>query len=1118
MKRFLPATFSVFILTLSMQSALAQSNPTINSVSKKSYNGSDISCTGIADAELTVNASGGTGSLQYSVDGGAHYQSGKVFSGLEGGQTYAIFVKDSKGKVSGGNWTYVSNVNAVRISSVYTVSSYGNNDQVTCFGATDGSFGISANGGTGTILYSVDNGITYQASHTPGDLAAGTYSVKVKDQNGCMASSSYTLHGPDAVTAQITQTNISCAQPTGSIVISPAGGAGSGFNYSLDGGQTIWGSTINGLSAGTHQLLVKDYRGCSATLPVTITASSFTATISGNATTCLGTSGNFVIGIAPGNGTQFTAVYKDQKGKSTTVKNLAAGDNTVSTIAITENMTYTLVSVKSNSGTCTATVSGSASISALQAGQWLGINSNWNDGVNWSCGSMPTLSSDVTIPVTHNNPIISRGTAKAHNITVSKGASLTLEDTLQLAGTISGAGKSDASDGVIEFDGTAIQTISGSQFVNNTLNNLVIHTQAGLNLSAATGDTLNVTGMILFRASHAVLYTNNNLTLKSTASATAGVGDLTNGGQFSDNSISGNVTVERFVNTGALPGQHSKAWVMVSTPTQGQTIKQSWMENGDKTSTGYGVQITGNGTGLDAVSPSPSLKYYDDKTNAWVAVTNTGDPLYNDKGYMLFVRGDRSISGTQTSNTTTLRSTGVLLTGSQPSLSVKAGKFQSVGNPYAADVDIRKISTKGLNPDIIIWDATLTIGSAYGLGAYQTLYKKGSNYVNLLPSAVYGPAGTVNNYIKSGQAFFVQAYQADGTITFTEQAKSSAAGAGIAMRGQGEDPETSLGVHLLGVNADGSTFMADGAFQEFGSDYSTGIDDQDTRKFANSSENLSVRTAGKDLVIERRDLPAVTDTVFYNISGMQNHGYRLEFDAEGLPAGNLQAYLEDSYTKTAVPLNPAGITPVDFTVTADAASRAVNRFRVVFRQMAGTLPVTLVSLTASKVNDQVRVEWKVENQSDMKSYSVERSVDGINFKKVADIQANQMDAATYRWEDQQPADGINYYRIVSVDVSGRETHSPVVSVAAGFTAPSISVYPNPAVNAHVNIQFAGQKPGIYYLALYNPLGQVVVTKTIDHREGNGTETLDWSKASARGIYTLTITTAQAEPQSVKIKY
>ena len=89
--------------------------------------------------------------------------------------------------------------------------------------------------------------------------------------------------------------------------------------------------------------------------------------------------------------------------------------------------------------------------------------------------------------------------------------------------------------------------------------------------------------------------------------------------------------------------------------------------------------------------------------------------------------------------------------GNTTPINVKAGKFQSVGNPYAAEVDIRKIHSTGIVTDIIIWDPTLTIGSQFGLGAYQTLYKNGTNYVNLFPSAAYGPAGTVNNNIKSGQ-------------------------------------------------------------------------------------------------------------------------------------------------------------------------------------------------------------------------------------------------------------------------------------------------------------------------------------------------------------------------------
>src|SRR6185312_984925 len=189
----------------------------------------------------------------------------------------------------------------------------------------------------------------------------------------------------------------------------------------------------------------------------------------------------------------------------------------------------------------------------------------------------------VVIPTAGNQPQIISGVATVNNISIDKNASLIVNGTLQIAGSISNSGTLDARNGTIEFNGATTQTVSGSSFLNKTINNLKISNAKGLNLSATANDTLNLTGFLSFTVSNATFNTNDNLTLKSTAAGTAAVGDLTNNGSLHGNSINGNVIVERFINIGSFAGQHNKAWVMVSTPTQGKSIKETWMENGDKT-------------------------------------------------------------------------------------------------------------------------------------------------------------------------------------------------------------------------------------------------------------------------------------------------------------------------------------------------------------------------------------------------------------------------------------------------------------------------------------------------------------------------------------------------------
>ena len=559
---------------------------------------------------------------------------------------------------------------------------------------------------------------------------------------------------------------------------------------------------------------------------------------------------------------------------------------------------------------------------------------------------------------------------------------------------------------------------------------------------------------------------------------------------------------------------------MLATPTNGQTIQQAWMEGGNKASTGYGTQISGNGVGFDVHSGIPALKYYNDETNTWTGVTNTTIPIYNQQGYMLFVRGDRSVTYPKYNNTT-LRTKGTLLDGTQTSVSVKAGKFQSVGNPYASDVDIRKLTMTGLNPDIIVWDPSLTIGSSYGYGAYQVLYKSGDNYVNLLSSPDYGPAGTINNNIASGLAFFVQSDGSAGKVIFTENAKASERSGNVVMRQQGAnavDSTIKLSTSLYGVNSTGSAFITDGTLQLFSNTFSDSVNGLDTKKLANTSENLSVRAGGENLVIERRNLPVGGDSITYNLSGIHSQNYRLVFDASGLQNAGVEGFIEDAYTHTETPLTLNGTTLVDFTANRVAASKAANRFHIIFRTMEA-MPVTFTSVKATTKNNDIAVEWKVENQSNMKQYEVERSANGIDFSQVAVVKANNNVSSVYSWLDEQPFSGAGFYRVGGVDLNGKISYTSIVKVEMGSPSPmKVTVFPNPAVTPMINLQLGNAPAGIYYVNLLNPLGEIIFSKKIVHTAGSSLETIKWNEGSSHGIYQVKVTSPDGKEKTLQVKY
>ena len=147
-----------------------------------------------------------------------------------------------------------------------------------------------------------------------------------------------------------------------------------------------------------------------------------------------------------------------------------------------------------------------------------------------------------------------------------------------------------------------------------------------------------------------------------------------------------------------------------------------------------------------------------------------------------------------------------------------------------------------------------------------------------------GSYGATNNFIESGQAFFVSTLGADTSLQLNESAKSSATFT-IPPFILPVISAQRLRTNLYGINPDETTVLADGVLTIFGDTYSNEVDGMDARKLANAGENLCISKAGKLLVIERKHTITQQDTIFLNLSGVKAQQYRFEFIADKAGSG-----------------------------------------------------------------------------------------------------------------------------------------------------------------------------------------------------------------------------------------
>lgn len=93
------------------------------------------------------------------------------------------------------------------------------------------------------------------------------------------------------------------------------------------------------------------------------------------------------------------------------------------------------------------------------------------------------------------------------------------------------------------------------------------------------------------------------------------------------------------------------------------------------------------------------------------------------------------------------------------------------------------------------------------------------------------------------------------------------------------------------------------------------------------------------------------------------------------------------------------------------------------------------------------MEWATASEDNNDRFEVERSQNGKNFTKIAEVAGAGNSATTlnYNYTDRAANTGINYYRLKQVDTDGQFEYSHVVAVnSMAAVNASMEVYPNPA--------------------------------------------------------------------------
>ncbi|MEO1259202.1 MAG: T9SS type A sorting domain-containing protein [Bacteroidota bacterium] len=167
------------------------------------------------------------------------------------------------------------------------------------------------------------------------------------------------------------------------------------------------------------------------------------------------------------------------------------------------------------------------------------------------------------------------------------------------------------------------------------------------------------------------------------------------------------------------------------------------------------------------------------------------------------------------------------------------------------------------------------------------------------------------------------------------------------------------------------------------------------------------------------------------------------------------------------------------------------------------LPLELIYFNVSDLNNSIRLDWTSTREVNFSGYELQRSTDGISFKKIAWINGNgNIDSANnYDFTDIQLEVGVRYYyRLKMLDLDGSFAYSPVRSATLNTSFITPSILPNPT-NGHCDIYFNSTAEGSSKLTISDMIGRTVLEKDIPVVKGENTVEINMAPLSD-GIYIL----------------
>jgi len=122
------------------------------------------------------------------------------------------------------------------------------------------------------------------------------------------------------------------------------------------------------------------------------------------------------------------------------------------------------------------------------------------------------------------------------------------------------------------------------------------------------------------------------------------------------------------------------------------------------------------------------------------------------------------------------------------------------------------------------------------------------------------------------------------------------------------------------------------------------------------------------------------------------------------------------------------------------------------------LPITLAFFEGNQQGKSIVLNWTTTSEDNFDYFSIQKSCDGINFESIASVKGHGFSSQSilYVYEDLEPLNGVNYYRLKAVDLDGTFEVFALIGVEFFSDDDSLVIYPNPVVNNKFTIESLNQ--------------------------------------------------------------